>query len=148
MQSLNAMGCQLSNLQSSRKLSHHRAEVDKVPSSVLEIAKSYTTRNGILLSLSRRYTISRDSDFFEPNTNITHPICIKRNSFTRRKTAADLTAIISSKACMHDIFTEFEKDVLVSTWAVLSQELLQHGLPIFNLATEILPELESIFGIQ
>ncbi|VDK69935.1 unnamed protein product [Dibothriocephalus latus] len=68
--------------------------------------------------------------------------------FSRRRTIDDLNRIVLQKIPISDYFSEFEKDVLLSTWAVLSEEADRHATAVFNLACQMFPGLRNIFGIS
>lgn len=142
------MGCELSRLQLYRKSSRRRSVIVEVARIFPDANQSDSHKSSISLDISFKRTISKDRDSSEQNCSITQKGYLKRSSCTRRRTVEDLEAIVANKSCLQDFFSEFEKDVLLSTWAVLGQESFRHGLLIFTLASEMFPGLKEIFDVE
>ena len=49
---------------------------------------------------------------------------------------------------LNEYFTEFEKDVLISTWEALMLYTNEHGTLIFQLAAEMCPELKTAYNVE
>ncbi|KAL7057979.1 hypothetical protein AAHC03_017000 [Spirometra sp. Aus1] len=89
---------------------------------------------------------STDRGSFETAPLSHHSSLIPR-VFSRRRTVDDLNRIVLQKIPLSDYFSEFEKDVLLSTWAVLSEEADRHTTAVFNLACQMFPGLRMLFDI-
>uniref|UniRef100_A0A0V0J9N2 Globin family profile domain-containing protein n=1 Tax=Schistocephalus solidus TaxID=70667 RepID=A0A0V0J9N2_SCHSO len=78
---------------------------------------------------------------------LSHHSSLVNRVFSRRRTVDDLNKIVLQKVPLSDYFSEFEKDVLLSTWAVLNEEANKHSAAVFTLAGQMFPGLRNLFDI-
>ncbi|VDL48430.1 unnamed protein product [Hymenolepis diminuta] len=72
-----------------------------------------------------------------------------RRSLTRQRTTEQVehAAVVKCQP-LNEYFSEFEKDVLISTWEALLLYTNEHGAFIFRLAAEMCPELKTAYNVE
>lgn len=72
-----------------------------------------------------------------------------RRSLTRQRTTEQVEhAAVVKRQPLNEYFSEFEKDVLISTWKALLLYTNEHGAFIFRLAAEMCPELKVAYNVE
>ncbi|VDD83292.1 unnamed protein product [Mesocestoides corti] len=72
-----------------------------------------------------------------------------RRTLTRQRTIEQVVhAAVVKRQPLHEYFSEFEKDVLISTWKALLLYTNEHGALIFRLAAEMCPELKAAYNVE
>ncbi|VDN96419.1 unnamed protein product [Rodentolepis nana] len=72
-----------------------------------------------------------------------------RRSLTRQRTTEQVEhAAVVKRQPLNEYFSEFEKDVLISTWEALLLYTHEHGAFIFRLAAEMCPELKAAYNVE
>ncbi|VDM30970.1 unnamed protein product [Hydatigera taeniaeformis] len=72
-----------------------------------------------------------------------------RRALTRQRTTEQVEhAAVVKRQPLNEYFTEFEKDVLISTWEALLLYTNEHGAFIFQLAAEMCPELKTAYNVD
>ncbi|KAM7538802.1 hypothetical protein Aperf_G00000052329 [Anoplocephala perfoliata] len=72
-----------------------------------------------------------------------------RRSLTRQRTIEQVEhAAVVKRQPLNEYFSEFEKDVLISTWKALLLYTNDHGAFIFRLAAEMCPELKTAYNVE
>lgn len=72
-----------------------------------------------------------------------------RRALTRQRTTEQVEhAAVVKRQPLNEYFTEFEKDVLISTWEALLLYTNEHGAFIFRLAAEMCPALKTAYNVE
>lgn len=135
------MGCELSGHHSSTSFGSSRPRTPiQISSSSTSNASTSTKGNGSTsLSVASHGSIERRGSL----------LLSSRRSLTRQRTTEQVEhAAVVKRQPLNEYFSEFEKDVLISTWEALMLYTNEHGEIIFRLAAEMCPELKSAYNVE
>ncbi|KAL5964188.1 Neuroglobin [Taenia solium] len=133
------MGCEFSGHHLNTSLGLTQPRTSQATASSSTSNTSSTKGPGSSSSVASRGSFERRGSF----------LLSSRRALTRQRTTEQVEhAAVVKRQPLNEYFTEFEKDVLISTWEALLLYTNEHGEFIFRLAAEMCPALKTAYNFE